>query len=637
MGVFSTFKKLRGRSRGFLNLAAYVCHRLIVYPAAWSNRRLAFATTVVGITGSAGKTTTKDICSAVLSEFGGCPTLRSKNDHFDVVRNLLKLRWSHRYFVVEMSGGVPGHLDHSMSVVKPEIGVLTNIGRDHYKAFLSIEGIAAEKAKIVSRLPKEGTAVLNIDDPNVRTIGEAWPYRKVWVGRSPEATIRLIDASSKWPAPLSLTIEYKSVIYEIKTNLYGTHMALPVLCALGVAAALELPLEKAISGVRKVRPPEGRMQIVEDDDGVVFIRDDWKAPDWTLQAPLEFLEQADAERKVAVIGTVSDFSTDSSSKYKQIAKRARQSADLVIFIGPNAHRAMRARRDPGDRSLLGFERVVDAARFLKQELRRGDLVLLKGSAKADHLVRLIYDRSQPVECWAERCGLNRFCGTCPRLYQSAPMEPKNQPELINRTTAFESSWGNPNGKTTVVVGLGNPGAQYEETPHNIGHTVLDMLANRMGISWQECSGGLMCRGLSEEGKPILLFKPATRMNVSGASVRTFLQEQNGHPLSCIIVHDEMDLAIGDARLKFDGSAVGHKGVKSVLLALETHEVPRLRVGVRAEGDIGKAKQSVLVPFSADERLLLEKGMSKSIELITRAIEKVGVRNDAHIHAASRME
>lgn len=299
----------------------------------------------------------------------------------------------------------------------------------------------------VRQLPKGGVTVLNMDDPNVRTVGEAWPYRKVWVGRSEEATIRLIDATSQWPESLTLTIEYNQTVYQVKTNLYGEHMAFPVLCALGVAVALDLPLDKAITGVSKVTATEGRMQLVEGEDGVVFIRDDWKAPDWTLQAPIEFLREAKAERKVAIIGSISDFSTDSTSKYKQIARRVMEVADLVIFVGPNAHRAVRAHRSPDDQSLLGFERIIDTARFLKGELRKGDLVLLKGSAKADHLVRLLYDRYQPVQCWEDQCGLNQFCGGCPKLYQAPPQATIS----LTRETEPHVSWGNPAGKAVVTA------------------------------------------------------------------------------------------------------------------------------------------------------------------------------------------
>jgi len=623
--MLKIFNPIRARIIDLYKSRNYLSPRLFGYPLAWINRRLAFKTTFIGVTGSVGKTTTKDICKGMLSEFGVCGgTHSSTNTPLGVVAALLNLRRFHQYFAIEMSGTPPGALDYSMKIVRPSIGVLTSIGRDHYKAFGGVENIASEKKKIVSLLPNDGVAVLNMDDAKVKQIGEEWTNRKVWVGRSAEATVRLIDAKSNWPAPLSLVVEHNEKRYLVTTNFHGEHLALSVLCALGVAVALNLSLEQAIKGIAKVEPTTSRMQIVNGDDGVVFIRDDWKAPEWTLQAPIDFLHHAVAKRKVAVIGTLSDFSASDSVKYKQVARRVMEVADLTVFVGPNAHRALRARRHPDDCSLMGFERSVDAARFLKQELRSGDLVLLKGSTKADHLSRLLYDRYKPVQCWRDDCGLREFCEQCPKLYEpyDRGKHRSASSSVLTKTLGEASSlWGKRQDKPIVIIGLGNPGLEYENTPHNIGYRVVDTLAKRMGACWQECSQGTMASGDISPGNPVTLFKPSTQMNFSGEPVRQFLLEQNGHPENCIIVHDEMDLKIGDARIKSDGSSAGHNGVKSVLLALGTYSALRLRVGVRATETRARAKQLVLAPFAAEDRGRLDDGVAKALTLATQAVHQ----------------
>jgi len=403
----------------FFEKVRYYSRALLIYSKAWAKRRLAVKTIFIGITGSVGKTTTKEACATILSQFAACgSTQQSHNRHLSIAADLAGSSRTQRYFVAEMSASKPNFLNRSIWLVKPSVGVLTNIGRDHYKQFKSLEGIAQEKSKLIHRLPAGGVAVLNMDDPYVKAIGEACTHKKVWVGRNENATIRLLETHSRWPEPLALTVLYQGTAYRVTTSLYGEHMALAVLCALGVAVALNLSLEKAIRAVEQLRPAEGRMQLVEHGDGVTFIRDDWKAPEWSLEAPLEFLKKARSGRKIAVVGTLSDFSTDSSKKYRQIARKVQKVADLTVFVGPNALRALRAREHPDDPSLQGFEHIIDAARFLKQELRSGDLVLLKGSAKTDHLVRLLYDRYKPVKCWEDRCGKEVFCGYCPRVYQA---------------------------------------------------------------------------------------------------------------------------------------------------------------------------------------------------------------------------
>lgn len=600
----------------------YFVLRFFGYPTAWIVRRLALRTDVIGITGSVGKTTCKDLCTTMLTEFGNCSgTVRSKNERLAIIKTLLQLRFHHRYFVIEMSGSPPGSLDRAMRIAAPSIGVLTNIGRDHFKAFGGVRNIAKEKQKIVQLLPENGIAVLNIDDDQVKAIGEAWPYKKIWVGSESGATIRLLKVSSDWPNPLTLTVEFNNQTYTVRTQLHGKHLALSVLCALGVAVALKLPLEKAIVGIAQTVPPEGRMQIVEGEDGVTFIRDDWKAPEWTLQAPLDFLKEATATRKVAIIGSLSDFSTDNSSKYKQVAKKVRELADLTIFVGPNAPRALRARKDPDDLSLMGFEHIGDAAKFLKHELRAGDLVLLKGSAKADHLVRLLYDRYKSVQCWKDQCGVDVFCGYCPKLYQQAVQDSQceENTKAVLPLSDTRLAWGTPSDKITTVIGLGNPGTRYKDTPHNIGYEVVDALADSVGAVWQAHSEGLVTVVEINPETSVLLFKPSTSMNHTGSPVRKFLSECNGHPEKCILVHDEMDLQVGDIRFKEEGTSAGHNGVKSVLSALNTYTVPRLRVGVRLTNERVAAKQHVLTPFSGEDRHQIDRSIIKAAEMIRQTV------------------
>jgi len=171
---------------------------------------------------------------------------------------------------------------------------------------------------------------------------------------------------------------------------------------------------------------------VTGDDGVVFIRDDMKAPHWSLNEPLAFLREARADRKVAIVGTISDSSMDDTKKYKKFCRQIREFADLVVFVGPHAHRALRARQTETDTAIQGFSSIRYAATYLQTELRKGDLVLLKGSNQADHLVRLIINRSRPIQCWKDRCKVEVFCDMCPKLYKHSPDMPFVAPIVAER-------------------------------------------------------------------------------------------------------------------------------------------------------------------------------------------------------------
>lgn len=471
-------------------------------------------TTFIGITGSAGKTTTKNLTHLIFGAFyPTASSLGSFNVGFAVAETVLATEKKHQFCVIEIGATKPGSLDLPLRLVTPKIGVLTNIGKEHISGFKGkgegVEGIAAEKAKLIKALPADGTAVLNIDDARVKAIGEQCRARIIWVGRDEGATIRLIEATSRYPEPLKLTIAYQGKTYNVITQLHGTQLALSVLLALGVAVAAGISMEKAIPLLAEARPEDGRMQIVDGGEGVTFIREDFKAPLWSLGASFQFLGEAAAIRKIAVIGSVSDFNGKSPSIYRRSAREATEYADIVIFVGQHAHRALRARKDENDQALQGFATMREAADYLRSILQPGDLVLLKGSNKVDHLERLVFDRQQPIQCWQERCGLDRFCNDCSQLYQSNPVSDSVQETIVQMAAgeAVPMKAAHPaTASVPVIVGLGNSGKEYEDTVHNIGYRVIDALAARYDGIWQNVEEGQSCSIRLNEAV-VKLFKP----------------------------------------------------------------------------------------------------------------------------------
>lgn len=566
--------------------------------------------TFIGITGSVGKTTTKDLTAAILAGFGPCQkTNLSFNVAAAVIGTIWHTRKAHRYCVAELAAYGPGTMDLSVRVLRPDIAVITRIGRDHYSAYKSMEALAAEKEKLVLALPPGGVAVLNGDDPLVRAIGEHCNRRVIWFGEGDGATLRLLEAHSSWPEPLTLTIEYQDKIYEVRTQLYGKHMATSVLAAIGVALAANLPLEQAINTMAKAQPTEGRMQAVTDLDGVVFMRDDFKAPYWSINAPLEFLREARAERKVAVIGMISDSSGDYGPKYKTLGRLLLDIADLIVFIGPHANRALRGNSGKTFNTIRAFLNIQNAAAFLNKELKPGDLVLLKGTNEQDHLVRLILSRQNPIQCWESQCGSLSYCNTCSKLYQPLP---------YTDNSAFDSAPSGP--AVPVVVGLGNPGRRFQHTPHNVGYRVLDSLARSGNGIWRKHPEGKVC-ALDLNGVAVQLFKPGTAMNNCGIMVRRFLARNGCRPQNCIIVHDDMNFTLGSVRLKSQGGDAGHKGMRSILSAFDTENIPRVRLGVGLQTDISEAKQFVLTKFSAREEEQIAPAIEQAANLVREFAQK----------------
>ncbi len=370
------------------------------------------------------------------------------------------------------------------------------------------------------------------------------------------------------------------------------------------------------------------MQIETSDDGVVFVRDDWKAPQWSFETPLAFMRDARANRKVVVIGTISDSPKSPSQRYAIAVRQALDVADLVVLVGVNARGAQAASSGGRKSSFLAFARIEDAAQFLRTELRPGDLVLLKGTNKQDHLVRLLLDRGRPVQCWESACARNDFCGSCPMLYarflsrNDAPPGPEDRsgaPKAPKAPKAPIAPVSRAPGRSLVVVGLGNPHSKYRNTPHNVGHHLLDTLTKAGGQVWEEQSEGLVS-AVELSGVPVQLLKPGADINLSGPLVQRFLDRMGATAADCIVVHDDMDLELGNVRAKRDGGDGGHKGVKSVIVALRTDGVQRLRIGVRRAGDTRKAKDTVLERFSRADETALAPALKRA-EVAIRATVK----------------
>lgn len=572
-------------------------------------RRLLGKVVFVAITGSAGKTTTKDLCAGILSSAGSVTkSQHSLNEPIMVAKTVAATRASDRFAVVEVSGGKPRAMDWPLRLFKPRIAVVTLIQREHARPDFGLDEIATEKFRLIDALPKDGTAVLNIDDPLLRERAQQCSRKVIWVGRNEGATLRLLECRSKWPEPLILKVAYGGKQYTVATRLHGEHLALSVLCAMAVALAAGMELPEAINNLQNLESSEGRMQVLTGSDGVIYLRDDWKAPLWSVDAPMAFMRDAVAPRKVMVIGTLSDYSRSASRLYPRIADKALEIADQVIFVGANAHRATRKSKAEQRQRLHGFSELRQAAVFLSEILRPGDLVLLKGSSRMDHLVRLILDREDPVACWDSRCGKSQFCTRCPRLYDFTRAGTGISSVLTdaeNLLPAISVGEG-----CMLMVGLGNPGEEYRLTRHNAGHLALDSLAREQGMTWQQAPSGQTAEGPIQSVR-IVLVKPDAAINHSGDAIRRMLGVEE--LTRAVVVHDDMDLEQGTVKVCRGGGDGGHLGVRSIVAAYQTEDFQRIRLGVRPPGDDSKSRRLVHQRLSAQEQQQLTAAFSSGLQ------------------------
>lgn len=608
--IYRAWKGLEWRIRGPAEKTAWAIRCWLLYRLAFAYRPLLKRTAFVGITGSAGKTTAKDLLASILdAHWGdGAKGRGSFSFPYNIAGLVVGTRMSAPYCVTEIGLSSEFPIDLSLALFRPTVGVVTNIGYDHMSAYGGRDGVVREKSKLVRALPTDGIAVLNADDPLVMGMRANSPGRTVTYGLNENADLRGEMVEASWPDRLSLTARWNGESVRVSTQLCGSHWASAVLSALATGVAMGVPLQEAARVVGKVEPYDGRMQPVTTSDGITFIRDDFKAPLWTLDASLEFMHAARAERKIIVIGELSDVGTGTgkAAKYLKAANQALAVADIVVFVGPWSSSVLKARRPGNDDALRVFSHVRDAAAYIDSIARSGDLILLKGTTRQDHLQRIILSRNGNVACWRDDCNRVVFCDTCPELGKPSGAHlveaPQKQPETPVALPAISLDPAE-----TVIVGMGNPEAKYDGTPHNIGFACVDYLAASLALHWEELPDAWMARG-TVDGRAICLIKTRTYMNLTGGVLKQLSDGLSFTPGQCILVYDDLDLPLGTVRRRMAGSAGGHRGVASVLEAFQTNAFRRVKIGVGKVGATNDRVNYVLSPFDASDSQIVGKSL-----------------------------
>ena len=572
-------------------------------------------TTFVGVTGSAGKTTAKELLVGILSRnMQGRGTLATANYPLHVAKLVCATKPTDRFCVAELGLSGPGDLDDVLRIVRPRIGVVTSIGGDHVGAFGSLEAIAEEKGKLVAALPADGTAILNADDPLVMAMRARSVARVITYGRASGADLVASAIEAAWPERLRFDVECGGVRVRVRTQLCGEHWVSPILAAIAASMALGIALEAAAEGVAGYAPMRGRMQPRRTNGGIDIVRDDWKAPLWTCDAALEFMRQAVALRKIVVFGTVSDITGDASKQYARLARRALAVADHVVFVGQWASRVLGVTPPDGGKSIRAFGSVQQASEYLRSLSRSGDLILLKGTNRKDHLERIVFAFDEAIQCWQDDCGRESFCVGC--RYLNVPSSSARGPDLAGADANLGNvpRWvAEPEDAATspqYVVGLGNPGERYGDTPHNVGHAVLNQLAESRRLRWERTGEAWIARTAPPD-PALYLIKLDAHVNRSGAVLRLLLEERRWDPANCILVHDDLDHPLGKVKVRMRGSAGGHKGVASILDAFQTDAIRRVKVGVGRSGAGSVASGYVLESFSDNDLPVIRKAHAEA--------------------------
>jgi UDP-N-acetylmuramoyl-tripeptide--D-alanyl-D-alanine ligase len=388
-------------------------------PRAQLRRLMRPDITYVGVTGSCGKTTTTRLIGAVLSQVGEVRTDAGRNGPSRVLENILAIGAKTKFCVQELSGSRPDRIRLQVKSLRPQIGVITTIGSDHYKNFRSLEATAQEKSRLVAFLPRRGTAILNADDPHVIAMRDRTRARVITYGVSREADIRAEDVRSAWPDRLSLTVLHGQERLRVQTQLVGEFWITSVLAAIACGLTQGLDLKTCAAAITKFEPVFGRASVHSVPGGPDFIIETQKAPLWTIANTMTIMRNARATRKTMVIGTVSDYSGKGGDTHRKVARLALDVADRVVFVGPQAGHVSKLRQGEVKERLFAFVTSYQASEFLAETAIAGELIHVKASI-TDHLERIMLSQFDSVTCWRERCGVENSCPDCCDYRTSCP-------------------------------------------------------------------------------------------------------------------------------------------------------------------------------------------------------------------------
>lgn len=355
---------------------------------------------VVGITGSSGKTSTKDLLGTVLATVG--PTVApvgSYNSEVGVPLTVCRVTADTRFLVVEMGARGIGHVEYLARMAPPRVGVVLNVGTAHVGEFGSREAIATAKAELVAALPPDGLAVLNGDDPAVRAMATATAARVVLVGEADDAGVRATDVSLDAGGRASFVAHTSQGSRPVHLALVGRHHVANALAVVAVAVELGMSLESVCAALESARPvSRWRMEVVERADGVTLVNDAYNANPDSMRAALTALERmGEGRRTWAVLGTMLELGDESDTLHAEVgAEVVTRGIDELVVVGAAAAALASGARAVGTTSGAGHTRIREvpdadtAAALLEAELAEGDVVLFKSSRDAG--LRLLGDR-----------------------------------------------------------------------------------------------------------------------------------------------------------------------------------------------------------------------------------------------------
>ena len=349
-----------------------------------------FEIPVIAVAGSNGKTTTKELVASVLKQkFKTLYSESSFNNDIGVPSTLLKLAVEHEAAVLEVGTNHPGELGPLVEMIRPQMGVITSIGREHLEFFGNLEGVAREEGRLAEMLPATGKLFLNGEDPLCARIAHRSAAQVAYVGFQRNHQWRAENPRGDKQGTAFVVKTSRSAFEgEYRVNLLGRHQVINALFAIAIGCELGLTRAEIERGLAACRAPKLRLQLWEFN-GLCVLDDTYNANTDSVAAALQTLKDFPCKgRRVAVLGDMAELGVHSEAAHEEIGRRAAESGVGQLFsVGKWASIVARGARDAGLTRVIEFADVETAALAIRSFVKPGDALLLKAS-RASRLERV---------------------------------------------------------------------------------------------------------------------------------------------------------------------------------------------------------------------------------------------------------
>ncbi|HMO56402.1 MAG TPA: UDP-N-acetylmuramoyl-tripeptide--D-alanyl-D-alanine ligase [Roseiflexaceae bacterium] len=362
-----------------------------------SFHRSRLTTTVIGVTGSVGKTSTKEATAAVLQQaFRTLKTPRSYNSEATLPIVLLQIADHHDVAVLEMGMYQPGDIALLADIARPQIGIVTNVGPSHLERVGSLDGIQQAKSELPRALPADGVAILNYDDRRVRAMAELTAARPFFYGCDASADLWGELIENRGFGGISIRAHYQGAAVELELPLIGVHSLYTALA--GAAAGLVMGMEwDAIRAGLQHAGTAARLRTLSGPHGTTLIDDTYNAAPASMQAALQILA-ATPGRRIAVLGDMRELGTIEEAAHRQVGEWAAGIADILVTLGRCGRWIAIGAREAGmpAEQIIAVDERAEVVALLEELIVPGDTILLKGS-RAMEMEQIVAALAAPVQ------------------------------------------------------------------------------------------------------------------------------------------------------------------------------------------------------------------------------------------------